>query len=474
MKPLDTKQIHVIVIGGGITGLSAAWELQKRRDLDLKFTVLESTDRWGGKIVTATIPGPEGGEFVIDGGPESFITRKPEVWELAHELGIEDQIIDPGSETRNMYVLEEGKPISIPLNPIAFLTSPLMSTRGKLRMLMEPFIEAKQDDEDESLASFVNRRLGNEALEKFIGPILAGIYNTDPNTQSILTTSPIMREMEKEYGGLFKAVVGRMRSGRKNTNNHRPPRFITFKYGAQILVDRCVEQLEGDLVLNAQVSNIEKNANQYKVKLSDGMQYHADALIIATTANMAAELLYDAAPEASVELSRIRHENIGTISLVYRNEDLPADLNIHGLMVPRREKRAVDAVTFTSKKLDIRAPQDYALVRVFFGGSSPQVVAYTDTELLDTIRKELRDILNIQANPLEAIIFRWPAGFPQADVGHLAHVQSIVKMLPNGIHLASSSYRGIGVPDCIRQGREAARHAILNLNGNRPDQTTVS
>jgi oxygen-dependent protoporphyrinogen oxidase len=459
----DNNNAHIVVIGGGITGLSAAWELQ-RQDNDLHFTVLESTEHWGGKVDTARLPAPQGGEFVVDGGPESFITRKPEVWELAHELGIGDQIIDPGSETRNMYVLEQGRVMAIPLSPIAFLTSPLMSTRGKLRMMAEPFIEAKRDMEDESLAAFVNRRLGNEALEKFIGPVLAGIYNTDPQKQSILTTSPIMREMEAEYGSLVKAVIGRMRASRKNHQVERPPRFITFKGGAQELVDRCVESLDGELILNAQVSAIEGSAGRYKVLLTDGRQFIADAVIIATTANIASELLAGAAPAVSAELNKIAHENIGTISLAYRNGDIPPDLNINGLMIPRRENRAIDAVTFTSKKMKVRAPEGYTLLRVFFGGSSPQVVTSSDDDLTRIVREELRDILKIQAEPVEAVIFRWPAGFPQAEVGHLDHVQKIVEKLPKGIFLASSSYRGIGVPDCIRQGREAARSAIQAMN----------
>jgi oxygen-dependent protoporphyrinogen oxidase len=455
---------HIIIVGGGITGLSAAWEIQKHSELKLDFTILESDSRWGGKIVTKKLPGSNGQMFVADGGPDTIITRKPEAWQLSNELGIADQIIEAGSETRNMYVLDQGKPFAIPLNPLAFVTSPLISTRGKLRMMAEPFISPKMDDEDESLASFVNRRLGEEALEKFIGPVLAGIYNTDPNTQSILTTSPIMREMEKDYGSLVKATIGRMRARRQRTDKNGVPRFMSYQNGVQELVDRCVEQLEGRLVLNARVTNIYQDPTGYQVELLDESLIHGDAVIISTTANVAAKLLKNLAPLASKGLNQIRHENIGTLSLAYRNEDLPAGLEINGLMVPRREGRAIDAVTFTTNKLPIRAPQGYSLLRVFFGGSSPQVVDYPDDELIKTVRRELNELLSIHAEPVEWVIFRWPEGFPQADVGHLELVQQIEERLPDGICIAGSSYRGIGVPDCIRQGRESARKAIQLLN----------
>ncbi|MBN1667350.1 MAG: protoporphyrinogen oxidase, partial [Anaerolineales bacterium] len=250
---------EIIVIGGGISGLSAAWELQQQAGPGLHLTVLEADDGWGGKIATRQIELP-GGVAIIDGGPESFVTRKPEVWELAHELGLGEQLVDPGSETSHMFVLEGGKPVAVPLSPLAFVRTPLLSWRGKLRLLGEPFVPARRDLCDESLAAFASRRLGTEAMEKFIGPILAGIYNTDPHTQSILTTSPIMREMEAEYGGLFKAVIGRMRAARrKDGQGPKIPRFVAFRSGAQELVDALVANLQADLRLSAPATALERS-----------------------------------------------------------------------------------------------------------------------------------------------------------------------------------------------------------------------
>lgn len=454
----------IIVIGGGISGLSAAWELQQQSADNLHLTMLEAQDYWGGKIATRRLAVPEG-EIIVDGGPESFVTRKPEVWELAHELGLGDHLVDPGSETSHMFVLDGGKPVAVPLSPLAFVRSPLMSLGGKLRMLAEPFVPARQDNGDESLAAFASRRLGTEAMEKFIGPILAGIYNTDPHTQSILTTSPIMREMEAEYGGLFKAVVGRMLAARRsNGSGPRIPRFFAFRHGAQVLVDQLVDHLQADMRLNAAVTTIEKIGGRYRILLADGEQLQADGVILSAPANSSADLLQGLAPQAAAGLAQIRHTHIGTVSLVYRAADVQLQPRVHGLMVPRREQRQIDAVTFTSLKMPDRAPQDYLVLRVFFGAGAPELIEYGDQQLLQAVQAELVALLGITAEPLEMLAFRWPASFPQADVGHLERVAAIEAQLPARVVVTGSSYRGIGVPDCIRQGRQSAADLLLQLH----------
>jgi protoporphyrinogen/coproporphyrinogen III oxidase len=460
MQEINMKnEKHVAIIGGGITGLSAAWELQKHAQDELSFSLVERDNLWGGKVVTRRITTKGGETIIIDGGPESFVTRKPEVWELAHQVGVQGQIIDPGSETSHMFVLDGGVPVPVPLSPLAFIRSPLMSARGKLRMLAEPFIPPKRDDADESLAEFASRRLGVEAMEKFIGPILAGIYNTDPHRQSILTTSPIMREMEAQYGGLFKGALGRMRAARKEDQHEKPPRFIAFKNGAQDLITAITEKLDGDLRLGTDVRRIQKVGAGYTVSTNFG-EIQADALILATPANAAAQMLLSINADAADLLAKIRHENIGTLSLVYRAQDVSVPQRIHGMMVPRREGRKIDAVTFTSLKMPARAPEDHLVMRVFIGGGAPDIVEQEEAVLVEIVRAELADLLGIVAEPFETALFRWPKSFPQADVGHLDLVTDIQKKLLPGIFLAGSSYRGIGVPDCIRQGQDAARDVM--------------
>lgn len=448
--------MHIAIIGGGITGLSAAWEAQQR---GIRYSLLESSNRWGGKVISSEIC-LNSARFLVEGGPDTIVTRKPEAWDLTQEIGILDQVDDPGSETSGIYVLDHGSVQPLPLSPSKFISSTLMTTRGKLRMLMEPFQPARRDEDDESLGDFVRRRLGAEALDKFIGPVLGGIYNTDPNVQSIMVSSPVMREMEKESGSLVLAAIQRgFKSKKKTANGVQKPRFITYKNGLQGIVDHIVPQLTGDLRLNSRVRFIDRHGDGYRIRTSNGETLYADAIVFATLANVTADLVRDLSIEASALLKRIDHNHIGTISLVYNESALPK-LDINGLMIPRRERRAIDAITFTSKKMPHRSSPGYGLLRVFIGGGKPEVVEYDEDALMAVVKQELASLLGITAEPKAYKIFRWENGFPQAEVGHLQLVDDIEKHLPVNLAIAGSSYRGIAVPDCIRQGREAIQRIL--------------
>lgn len=456
------NQTQAVVIGGGITGLSAAWTLQKA---GISYALLEKEPRFGGKIITGQIQTADGSSL-IDGGPESFVTRKPEVWDLAHELGLEESIIIPQSETSGMHILHEGVVYPVPMQPITFFTSKIMSLRGKLRMLLEPFIPARMDAADESLASFARRRLGDEALQRFIGPVLGGIYNANPEEQSILYTSPVMRELETQHGGLVKGMIATMRrrsKERKQATAPLPPRFIAFRHGSQELVQALLQRLTGDLRTAVTIRSIEATDTGYRVLLDDGDSIDTQALIFATPANAAAHLLATTAPAAAQKLGTIQHGNIGTISLLYHTDDLPDKLEVRGLMIPRKEKRPIDAITWTSTRIPDRAPQGYTLIRVFFGGGLPALAAEPDREIVAVVQAQLLSLLGIIAQPLDFRVYRWLESYPRAGVGHLTLVQEIEALLPERIWLAGASYRGLGVPDCIQQGIHAAQTAIPTL-----------
>jgi oxygen-dependent protoporphyrinogen oxidase len=251
----------------------------------------------------------------------------------------------------------------------------------------------------------------------------------------------------------------------KNMHNHkRKPRFITYKDGIQGIVDSLVVRLTGDLRLNSRARFIKPDGSGYQVCTANGELVHADALVFATLANVATELLKDISTEASQRLGKIRHNHIGTISLVYRASDISGKLDINGLMIPRREKRNIDAVTSTSKKMPQRFPEGYVVLRVFIGRNKPEIVEHEEERLIEVVRKELFELFNISALPQTYKIFRWQNGFPQAEVGHLDLVDGIESHLPANIALAGSSYRGIAVPDCIRQGREAVRRLVGQEN----------
>lgn len=451
---------HVTVVGGGITGLAAAWELERRGHLD--YTLVESTPRWGGKVCTREAVLADGGRCLVEGGPESFVTRKPQVWVLAHELGLGPALRAPTSETSGMFVLHDGRPTAAPVSPTAFVTTRLLTPRGKLRMLAEPFARARRDEADESIADFVDRRLGREARERFLGPVLGGIYSCDPTRASILVASPIMRELERTSGSLVLGSLARARANarqrraaRQDPGQGSRPRFVTFDGGAATLVEAIVSRLHGELVAGVAVTGLAREAGGWRVTLSDGRTRASSAVLLAAPAPAAARLLQGAAPESARGLARLRHTSIGTATLLYAAPAPGLPRPIHGLMIPRDSGRSIDAISVTSLKAPERFPPGTLAVRVFFGGADPGLVEAPEETLRDVLSVEVCDLLGISRGPDEMVTFRWPGGFPQADVGHLDRVADIEAGLPSGLALAGSSYRGTGVPDCIRAARDA-------------------
>lgn len=443
---------HLLILGGGIAGLSAAWRLQQ---LGIGYTLLEANTRLGGMIQSRHFDG-----FVAEGGPETFITRKPELWNLALQLGLKDRMEPIRSETSGAAVLHNGKVMPVPLGPLSFVTSSLLSWRGKLRMMAEPFIPARTDDGDETLANFARRRLGSEASDRLIAPILSGIYNSDAERQSIMTTASVMRDLEK-HGSLIRGTFANMRkrSAEKKAGVVAPPRSISFAHGAQELVETLEKQLTGDVRLSAHVTKLAKNETGYVATLNDGTQIAADGLILAIPAKSAAPLVQSISPSAAQLLAQIRFASIGTVAMGFKAEAMRNAPKVSSLMIPRRAKRKIDAVLWRPQ----RAPAGHTLLRVFFGGASPEMLDLEESALVETVRSELRELLDIGDAPVAHQIFRWQNGFPQADVGHLELIDRIEAALPGTIALAGNSYRGIGVPDCVRQGNQAAERISQSI-----------
>jgi protoporphyrinogen/coproporphyrinogen III oxidase len=471
----ESHSRHVVIVGGGIAGLSAAWYLQReaqRNRLALSYTLLEGSARWGGKIVTEQVEGFGGAPFVIEGGPDAFLTRKPAALTLARELGLENRILGVNRQNRGTFVLSggeltplpDGLSLLVPTKLRPFLRSPLFSPLGKLRMLLEVFVPPKRDDEDETLAGFVRRRLGAEALDKLAEPLLAGIYNSDTEHQSILATFPQFPALEKKYGSLIRGTRAAKQEQPAKTDDSMPA-FISFETGTHELVDALVPQLTGDLRLNASVQSIEQGrSGGFSVTLDDGTRINADAVILATPAKAAAWLTKAIAPDAAKLLSEIRYASIGALTVGFRREDVRHPMDGYGVVIPSSEGRRIDGMTWTSSKWDKRAPEGYALMRVFFGGPHTRdMMALDDTALLDVINGELRDLMGITAKPLFTHVRRWQDAYPQYDLGHLDRVAAIEALLPAGIYVTGSSYRGIGVPDCIKQGQATAQHAVAAM-----------
>ena len=477
---------HVVIIGGGIAGLSAAYYLQQIGPPGLTYSLLESGDQWGGKIRTERRDG-----FVIEGGPDSFITQKPAAIELCRELGLEDRLLGTNEAQRKVYVLIDGRlrplpdgvMLVIPTQFMPFITSPLISLPGKLRMGLDLIIPRRREAGDESLASFIRRRLGQEALEKIAEPLMSGIHVSDAERQSLAGTFPRFMDMERKYRSLIYGMLAQKRQSARHSGA-RLPLFMTLRGGLGELVQTVVSRLKGDLRLNCPVVQLDgppagrdgkagetSAARRYRVQLADGGVLAADAVVLATPSYTAADLLEASQPALAQQLRAIRHVSTATLSLGYRRAEFGHPLDGFGFVVPRREPTRLMACTWTSTKFDARAPADHVLLRVFLGGPHQEaLVDLADETLLDLVRDELRCIMGITARPVLTRLFRWHQANPQYDVGHLErmdYIERLAAAMP-GLYLVGGAYRGVGIPDCITQGKRAAA-AIGGLAGVRPD-----
>jgi oxygen-dependent protoporphyrinogen oxidase len=489
---LSSETPHVVIIGGGISGLSAAFYLGRQAreaGQPLRYTLVERDARFGGKLVTDTI-----GEFVVEGGPDSILTQKPWGVQLARDLGLGDQLIGINDLPRKVYFLAGGRPrpmpdgmmLIVPTRLGPFLRSPLLSPLGKLRMLLDLVIPARQGDADETLADFIRRRFGEEALLRLAEPLLAGIHNSESERQSLLATFPRLREIERLHGSLIRGmraagrrgdgVAGRRGDGaRDDASITRSPAhpltpslpsspFVTLKGGIATLADALVRALDGRLIGGVGVAALDYDpaaSRPYRVRLEDGELLEADAVILTAPAFSAADLVEPFQPQLAAGLRQIRYVTTASVSLAYAKREIGEPLDGYGLVIPRTERRRINAVTISSSKFAHRAPDDGVLLRVFVGGSrNPEVAELEDAPLLDLARAELRDILGVRAAPLWSRIYRWPRSNPQYDVGHLSRIDALEALCPAGLHLCGSAYRGVGIPDCARQGREAAEKAL--------------
>jgi oxygen-dependent protoporphyrinogen oxidase len=467
---------HVVIVGGGITGLSAAFYLQqaaRAAGVPLSYTLVERDARCGGKIKTDLIAGAgygATGEFVVEAGPDSFVTQKPWGLQLARDLGLDDQLMDTNEAKRKVYVLVKGKrhplpdglALIVPTNFGAFAHSPLISPLGKLRMALDMFIPPKRDGADETLADFIRRRLGVEALDKIGEPLLAGIHSSEAERQSLLATFPRFRTLEEQHGSLIRG----MRTHRPAAGARSP--FATLRGGLGDLVNALVAALDGRMLTGRSVAEIDyapTHAPSYHVRLDNGTRLAADAVILTTPAFVAADLVAPFQPDLSAALRQIRYVTTATVSLAYKRADIGAPLDGFGLLIPASERRSINACTITSIKFARRAPDDYTLLRVFLGGSrNPAVVALDDPALLALVRDELAALFGITVEPVFSRIYRWQRANPQYDLGHLDRVAMIERRCPPGLYLAGCAYRGVGIPDCIAQGRTAAEQLVAELH----------
>ncbi|MBI5379518.1 MAG: protoporphyrinogen oxidase [Nitrospirae bacterium] len=477
-----TSHKHIIIIGGGFCGLSAAYTLQEEaraKDLPLSCTLLEADARLGGKILTERV-----NDFIIEGGPDAFVSQKPWGIDLCRHLGLQDHLTGTNPRERASYLLHrgrlhdlpEGMVLLVPTRLGTLIKSPLFTPWGKIRMGLDLLLPRRRATaSEESIADFVGRRLGREAVEKLAEPLLAGIHAGDAGRLSLQATFPQFAELEARYRSLILGVLDRKRQRESQSGEASWSLFVTLREGLGELVEVLEKVLREKATIRtgARVRAVRRGlhcaAPPYIVEIEDGATYRADALLLATPAYETAGLLKRILPVAAPHLRTIPYVTTATVSLAYRRADCPHPLNGYGFVVPRKEPCRILASTWTSTKFPHRAPQDHVLLRCFVGGTGREDLALQEEpELVRLAREELKAVLGIAAEPVLARAYRWERANPQYEVGHLTRLEAIDRALEKspGLFLAGAAYRGVGIPDCIRQGAEAARKAIAFLAGS--------
>lgn len=466
---------HIIIIGGGITGLAAAYRLEMLTD-DVAITLVEREVRLGGKILTERVDG-----FVIEGAPDSFLSRKPRGIGLCEELGLTAALQGrrPGFEKTfvwrhgALHRLPSGLTGLIPTNLEALTHSTLISAEGKARLAQEPELPPAPLNGDESVANFVTRRLGREVYEGLVEPLMSGIYAGNGDQLSLAATFPQLRQLELKHGSLLRGLgAGSKGQGAKGKEGQSAiqnyPPFVSFQGGMGVLVEAILERLQRTtLVLGRSVQGVTKAGKSgYAVLLDDEQNLTADALIIATPAFATARLLADLDPALATLHAEIPHASSAIITLAYAEADLPQPLDGYGYVIPQVEGTDILACTWTSSKWEGRAPTGYGLMRVYAGRYGRRdVTKLVDAELLELARAEVQRVLGITAQPSLTRIHRWPGAMPQYVLGHPERLTQIEaqRSRHNGLFLAGAAYRGVGIPDCIESGEAAARAAVQYL-----------
>ncbi|MDO8281219.1 MAG: protoporphyrinogen oxidase [Thermodesulfovibrionia bacterium] len=447
----------VLVIGGGLSGLSVAYALLNSPQLDI--TLLESDPRTGGKIWTDNTEG-----FVCEKGANGFLDNKPRTLELCGSLGIDP--VRSNENAKKRYIFSGGKLNALPESPPAFLRSDFISWPGKIRMLYDLF--APKGPEDESVADFIIRRLGKEALDKLIDPMVSGVFAGDPYKMSIKSCFPRIKEFEYKYGGLFKALIKikreRGNSG-ANVSVAPPGRLTSFYDGAQKITDALSEALGSRVRLGASVHGINRSGDSYQVHTSAGI-FEADIVILASPAYASADILKDLDRELSDTLSTIPYPSLSVVCLGYRREKVGHDLGGFGFLIPQKEGRKILGTLWDSSIFPNRAPEGHVLLRTMIGGAKASELAMMDdSRLLSTVMNELRPIMTLKSDPDMARIYRWERAIPQYLVGHSDKLKKIDERLKlhKGIYLAGNAYKGIGMNDCIENGYKLAEEVLRTI-----------
>jgi protoporphyrinogen/coproporphyrinogen III oxidase len=477
-----TNARTVVIVGGGISGLATAFSLQEQAaaaHIPIRCIVLEAGPSWGGKIVTHRI-----GDLVTEAGPDSFLSQKPAGLELCAKLGLSDQLINTNETGKKAFVLHAGRLHELPEGLITFvpkqlgpfLRSGLLSWAGLARMGLDVLVPRGSSQRDESLASFFRRRFGAQAFDRVLEPLMAGIYAGDAEQMSLKATFPRFFELEQQYGSIIRGMM----AAKKNTpvspsSCPRRTMFVSLRHGLGDLVTALTQRLTqqgAELRVGCQVEALRVRSHQlgrwmYDLILNDGSALSCESLVLATPAYVSADLLRPLTPIAGGLLEMIPYASTGTVAMAYPTHAVKDAVEGFGFIVPRKEGRDVIAATWTSLKWPHRAPADQILIRCYVGGvGRDAILQLSDGELTAKIRAELSAICGIKAAPTYVEVNRWSKAMPQYTLGHLDRLIQLDAALSRygGLVVTGAGYRGVGIPDCIRDGALAAGRVMRYLS----------
>ncbi len=455
---------RIAIVGGGISGLSAAYYLAKGGH---ECTLIEAQPRLGGVIQTEQVDG-----CVIEGGPDSFIAQKPWAMDLIRELGIEDQIIGSNDHLRKTFVLRGGRLIPLPdgvqfmapTKVMPMITTPLLGLRSKAKMAMEWFRRPLEVSRDRSVAEFVKEHYGAEVNEYLAQPMLAGVYGGSPEKLSVNSVLPRFVELEKRYGSVGRGLVramSRSRSGKTagSRNSGRQSLFLSLRRGMQQLTGTLSGQLEGQVrVVTAAVGAIRGRPGAFQLAVG-GDTISADEVVLATRAYQAAELLQQMDARLADLLAGIRYSSSVTVNLLYPRPPFEHKLEGFGFLIPRAEQRWLTACTWVNTKFPHRTTADRAVLRSFLSGrEAEKASSSTDAEVADQAHQELSQLMHFRTEPATQRVYRWDRAMAQYEVGHQKCIEEVESRLANlpGLHLSGNAFAGIGIPDCIRRSKMVA------------------
>ena len=484
------RRKRVVVIGGGITGLTVAYRLTRAAqtgEVPLEVLLLEASGRLGGTIATHHQDG-----LLMEQGPDCFLSAKPWGVRLCEDLGLGDELIGTTTQHRQSFIVRAGRLLPVPqgfylMAPGSWrslVTTPVFSWRGKLRMALDLVIPRRTATEDESLAQFVTRRLGREALERMAQPMVGGIYTADPQSLSMQATMPQFIEMEQRHGSLIRAMLQKQRSASSaapaGTSGPRYGLFVSFREGMQTLVAALAAHLPtGTVRLHAPVRRLQRLAGtqRWLVHLDPQQTLEADAVCLSLPAPPAGQLLRDVDDALATALQAMPYASSATVNLVCARAQISHPLDGMGFVVPAIEQRALLACSFSSVKFAGRAPQGQVLLRAFVGGALQQEqLAHSDATIQQAVVHDLRQLLGLTGEPRAMRLTRHLEAMPQYHVGHLDRVAQIAALVAHspGLALAGNAYHGVGIPDCIHSAEMAARTLLEHLRTTLPAPLTFA